>query len=261
MNILPSPPTDNIYKFCAIIGAWLCTLSIAAIAFIVYTTMQHLDFSLQRSNNSLSKYYLQQIEKRTKSIEKGELSKNIIEWSPFKDGSENEINFLKVASRNHSESIRELDSKAVSDTDLVFKIIDNLGLKSCIPILAAFSFLLMLWGFKKWYNELQTKIDNGANIDLAIKDLNLKKIRLELVDIEQRAKREAEEADLDHKLKRLLIQKNEEELNNLILTKTLMNDLLVQDLNSKVLLAKKTELELSLLERSVFEETSISNSN
>ncbi len=211
--------------------------------------MQHIDSTRERSNYSLSKFYLQQIEKRAKSIEEGDLTKNIIDWAPFKDGSSNEINFLRISARNHSDFIREYEQKAKPDTDLVFKIIDTPGVKFCIPIFAAVSVILMLWGFKKWYTELQTKMDDGAQIDLAIKKLTLEKASLELIDIERKTTRETQESNLNLRIKELMIQRNEEELKNLISSKVLMNDLLVHDLNSKVLLTKKTELELRQLER------------
>lgn len=248
MNILPSPPTDNIYKFCAIVGAWLCSLLIVSIVVIVYTTMQHVDSTREYSNYSLSKFYLQQIEKRAKSIDEGDLTKNIIEWAPFKDGSDLEINFLKVSAKNHSDFIREYELRPKTNQDQLFKLIDTKELKICFPIFAFVAIMLMLWGFKKWHSELQTKIDDSAQVDLEVKRLALKKAHLEFVDLEQKTTREAQESKLDLKIKEIQFQRNKEELEILISSKTLMNDLLVQDLNSKILLTKKTTLELHQLE-------------
>lgn len=180
INFLPKPPTDNLYKFAAILGLWLLIFTIAIaffISFITYQIEQETDATARlMSHNSK----LHQIEKRLSSIDAGDIEQNVLNFSRVHDGSEQEIihlNELKALISQKVEAIKSNSTNYARSIEVFWKI----KLHWFLYILPIISATLFFFGFRQWYIKIQKPSETAMVQQLRINELTIKQLEKEIV--------------------------------------------------------------------------------
>lgn len=180
MQVFPSPPTDNLYKFMAIIGSWLMTLVMASFMF-----MEYINYDIKRQSTDQDNYRdslktIRNIEKREKSITNGNLEENILSWTFASDGSERETEFLSEVKTRNQDQVSKFEKDKKTDYNQWFNIIDETDAKLLIFLVTAIGSLCLYFGFLQWYKKVQKYDDKSLLLEVKIKELTIKKLEHEL---------------------------------------------------------------------------------
>ena len=185
MRFIPSPPTDNIHKFKAILGLLISTLFLA---FLFY--LKYLSFHFEKANE-LQMYAikaestLKKIDCRLEAIKVGRIEK--CPFDPLlKDGSEKEIESLifrrAVQERQISNYKVHADiSKPIND-NVEWVVASHLNM--VLGAVAGTGIVLFVVGFRDWHLKVQKNADEINEIDLELKKVELKIKNLELSKLE-----------------------------------------------------------------------------
>jgi hypothetical protein len=189
MNIIPKPPTDNLYKFIAITGVWFVFFVVASMMYISYLSFQIEREGLDFSTYSDSKYLIFKIDKRLTSISKKEFDKNVLDTIPTIDGGKREVQFLTNLKEIHSKvvgkyEIRKNESKYSDQIELI----NTTGLLWVVFMLVFSAVICFFYGFKAWFTQVQKPADNALKLDLELKQLSIDKLKLE-IDIARKSTR------------------------------------------------------------------------
>lgn len=180
MNFLPKIPTDNLYRFMAISGVWMMGFVIIFIMYIGYLKYQIEKESAEVNNYYTSKYLSLQIKYRLESISKGEIGKNIIDIIPVKDGSINEITYLKKLDEILHKEIQEYKENNKAYYFRNFELIEETGLIWVITALSSISIIFLFFGFKYWNIHIQKPKNELILKDIEIRKLTITKMKLEI---------------------------------------------------------------------------------
>lgn len=179
MNFLPKPPTDNLYKFVAILGLWMIIFTMAIGFFINFMTYQidqetEAVVRLMGYDSKLSR-----IERRLQSIEAGELGENILEAAPVHDGSEEEMSYLADVKDRIKENMNKLESRGADYVQAV-NVAWTIKLHWLLYIFPALSCLFFWFGFRQWYLKIQKPSDYALEQQRRISELTIKKLEQEI---------------------------------------------------------------------------------
>lgn len=180
MNFFPTPPTDNLYKFCAIFGAWLVAAVVALFMFLGYVKYDSEKQFIAQTHHFRTTNNYQSVLDRLESIEKGNFGENIIEWIPVSDGSEQEVQGLLQIKANYERAIKEYEETVRTDYRAAFDIVEATGFIWLICILITMAFLCFYFGFKLWYIKVQKVSDELMLTDLEIKRLTLRQLERDI---------------------------------------------------------------------------------
>lgn len=177
MQILPSIPTDNFYKFIAITGVWL---TLGTIIFLIY--LGYLNYRLEIERIESNSYFrssstLRNVELRLKSIEEGKLTENILAWTPDFEKIEDERVFLEKLKDNNEKVVKEYEANEEIKAHEVLSIAEKMGLTWILPIYIFSSLICFSYGFKHWINKVQKPTDELLQLDIQIKKLTIKNMQ------------------------------------------------------------------------------------
>jgi len=179
MNFLPKPPTDNLYKFVAILGLWMLVFTVAIgffINFMIYQIEQETE-TVARLMGYDSK--LSRIERRLQSIEDGELDQNIVDTSPVNDGSQEELNYLIDLKGRIKETVDELESRGTDYAQAV-KVAWGIKLHWFLYIFPSLSCLFFWFGFRQWYFKIQKPSEDALAQQRRINELTIQRLEQEI---------------------------------------------------------------------------------
>ncbi|SYZ83251.1 Uncharacterised protein [Vibrio paracholerae] len=179
MTFFPTPPTDNLYKFCAIFGAWLVAAVVALFVLLEYVTYDLEKQSLAQMHHFRTTSNYQKIVDRLSSIEQGDLGENIIEWLPNSDGSVQEVKHLHEIKSNYQKLIEEYENEVRIDYGEIIEVVDATRIMWLIYVLIGLAAFCFYFGFKYWYVKVQKVSDELMQKDLAIKRLTLEQLERE----------------------------------------------------------------------------------
>lgn len=182
MRPLPAIPTDNIYKFFAILGLWMMLGVVALFGWFIY-----LDFQLEDQSIASRAYYssvnsVEEIESRLNSIEQGEFDQNKLDWVPASWDIEQEKHALAVAKDNHTKSISS--NKWAIETE-VGKELKYLGHPVVVfsgVVYIAIAVFLFYIGFRGWKIQV-----HDLDVELKQANIQLAKLSNQKLDLEIRS--------------------------------------------------------------------------
>ena len=179
MKWLPTPPTDNLYKYLAISGLWL-TLGFSFLFVYSIKTAHSLEDYYQLSQWTYqNERNIEKFLKRIKSLEENKINDHKIERISEKYSPKEELIFLKKALKNteksHSENKEQL--KELGQPELTWKWIDRAYIFIWLPAAIPLSLALSYIGFRLWYSKSQKYTDEILLIELELKKETLKQIR------------------------------------------------------------------------------------
>jgi hypothetical protein len=179
MQILPSAPTDNIFKFMAITGAWLVASYLFLLVFMVYVSDRESDSSRHRTNIEFAQSLVRKIDLRLRSLEKKQFYENKIpDLIPGQLMPAEEIEYLTtvkgrwnhyVKQHEYNESNRQLSN---AYQFLFYNKYMAIGVTSTLVV----SLSLLLFGLLGWWND-QKKQDEIQAIELDTKKVQLAQLR------------------------------------------------------------------------------------
>lgn len=180
MNGIPSTPTDNIYKFMAISGLWLCAGFIALCIWIVNTQVQLDKERLKSQSYFFSVNMEREIENRLNSIGAGKPAENRLHWVPASYTLEQEKQFISEALKNHQETISKNKDVLESTTGEEFRLLERWEVK-IFGLFYVFLMTGLTWfGFSRWVTKTHLVDEELRNIDKDIKLKSLEKTELEI---------------------------------------------------------------------------------
>lgn len=180
IKFLPTPPTDNLYKFMAIFGAWaLLTLALFMMG------IGYLGFKSKEETQQTIAYYrttsaVQHIQDRLAAIQAGRLKDAIVPWAPLHDGSEAEKVFLQNALRNNQAYLaHHHDDADRHDIWTYWQIFSATGGIYFILALGVTGIPCFLFGFFRWQH-IQSVSDAILDGQLAFQKMTNQKLQCEL---------------------------------------------------------------------------------
>jgi len=189
MNILPSAPTDNLYKFTAIIGVWLLVLYVIFSLSISY--LDNENESYVNTEKEIESYMFSNkiIDILIDTYESDGLSKllevdEIPEFIPktlfHKNGSLKTIEDLRLEQNNNTLSIEKLIEKGSTRlvNEIDYKFLKNQQFKA--ELIFWLGYVLAACGFVSWLFNYQFKLDKQIVLELDQKLLLNNKIKKEI---------------------------------------------------------------------------------
>lgn len=188
MKLPQSVPTDNLYKFSAILGLLLTVLFTTGYFYVDYVTQTMKASTRLVFPASIAEEENETIACRWKALEKGKLDECIIEGLP-NDGSEAEKTKLRHRQRVNQE-ILDRYAKYEKITKPVSDFFEILGEKSVyfiwvITAICILSVLLLVFGFWRWISKIQNPMNKATELDLKIKELELEKLEIEVKKLKE----------------------------------------------------------------------------
>lgn len=183
MNWLPSPPTDNLYKFIAIFGLWLLLGLIMVFAWLGY-----LQFQLEKEGERAQAYFSSkrmeaQISARLASVKARRPAENKLEWMPPDISLEQEQKLIQEMLTDHKQAIEKnkdaLDRKFGEE----LKLLGSMGFPWVMPIYMLFTVSCTLFGFIQWHRKIQKPSEEAHILDCRLKEVEIKKIEAEIRDL------------------------------------------------------------------------------
>lgn len=178
MKPIPTAPTDNLYKFVAILGLWMFLGLLALLGWFVYLEYEVKDNSIASSSYFRSVQALSEIEDRMESIRTGNLEENKLDWVHKSLDLEQEKHVLEIAQENHSESVAKNQYAVDSEVGEELRYIKPpVAIVFGIFYIACMSFCFVI-GFWKWKKKIQDpeivfKKKNTELLEKSIEKLNL----------------------------------------------------------------------------------------
>ena len=181
MNWLPTPPTDNLYKFAAISGIWLITIVIA-----IWVYLFNLLYISGIEAKQTTAYYVsldmeRQINNRLLAIKQKKLDEYRPSWIQKELPIAQEKILLDIALENHSKTVEKY--KDVAEKEHNNPLIDGpqpSWFVYAFSTVNALAIVVTLWGFINWYKKLQRPQEKMHDIDYLIKQKTLQNLNIEM---------------------------------------------------------------------------------
>lgn len=167
MKFLPTPPTDNLYKYMAITGTWIMTGIVIGSLVIVYFDIR---YELYYGN------FIRKIrtEKNIREFDSAISSGNLGEFEIKKD----DIPYLNSRISGLMKELEVIDKNLDGDKWIsdVFGLFDKYyKLFFCIFFaFFVFGLSLTMYGYRNWYMKYQKKQDRLLEIELLSKENEIK---------------------------------------------------------------------------------------
>lgn len=180
IKFLPTPPTDNLYKFMAIFGAWALLILALFMMGIGY-----LGFKSKEETQQTIAYYrttstVQHIQDRLAAIQAGRLKDAIVPWAPLHDGSGAEKAFLQNALRNNQAYLaHHHDDADRHDIWTYWQIFSATHGIYFILALGGTGIFCFLFGFRRWQH-IQSVSDAILDGELTFQKMTNQKLQREL---------------------------------------------------------------------------------
>ena len=186
MNWLPSPPTDNLYKFSAISGLWLLLGLLVFFSWLGFLQFQNAKEAKRSQAYFFAEQMEMQISARLDSINAKRPTENKLEWTPPGATLEQEQKFLQMALDNHRRTIEKnkniFDRKSGEDLE----ILKSMGFYWLMPIYVFFAVGCPFFGFIGWYRKVQKPSEEAHILDCRVKEATILKIKAEIHHLSRR---------------------------------------------------------------------------
>ncbi|MEH8112314.1 hypothetical protein Q7I18_15370 [Aeromonas veronii] len=189
MNVLPSPPTDNLYKFSAISGLLILLFSIAGLVYLTFLLSNYekaTNLHLQSNDAEIS---IREINCRIDAIKHGHIEK-----CPYREirreSLEDELNILLAIKRSDESIITEYKRYSELSQPLKenFEWIFNTRFFWFLLITPSFAIILFILGLSRWYKKVQVPMNELTYLNLKIRTLELAKLELEVIQLKSKSK-------------------------------------------------------------------------
>lgn len=180
MNVIPSTPTDNIYKFMAISGLWFVVGFIALYIWLVNTQVQLDKERLKSQAYFLSVNMERGIQNRLNAILAHKPAENRLGWVPTSWTLEQEAKILSIALENHQETIRKNKDVLESRTGEGLLLLERWDVRIAGALYISLMVGLTYFGFSRWFAKTHLVDEELRNIDRDIKLKSLEKTALEI---------------------------------------------------------------------------------
>lgn len=189
MNVLPSPPTDNLYKFSAISGLLILLFSIAGFVYLTFLLSNYekaTNLHLQSNDAEIS---IREINCRIDAIKHGHIEK-----CPYREirreSLEDELNILLAIKRSDESIITEYKRYSELSQPLKenFEWIFNTRFFWFLLITPSFAIILFILGLSRWYKKVQVPMNELTYLNLKIRTLELAKLELEVIQLKSKSK-------------------------------------------------------------------------
>lgn len=189
MQILPSLPTDNIYKLKAVAGLWMLAGFIVLGFWSVYWQYQ-LEVQTRHTMSYYSSVNIEHdVLARMKSMQAGKFNENILKWVPPNFTISEEQNLLKIALENHRRTIALYKKEAEEERgNFLFYLGENFII-TALSVYVLLMCYLLFFGFGRWYRKVQRPYEQSLAADFEIKKLTIEKIRLEIADLSKKERK------------------------------------------------------------------------
>jgi len=189
MQILPTLPTDNIYKLKAIAGLWMLAGLFAFVLWFVYWQYQ---LEVQ-TRHTISYYSAVNTERdvlaRIKSIQNGLLNENKLKWIPLGLSVTDEQNLLKFALANNRKIIALYKREVEEERGGFLFFLDEKAIIFAMSAYVLTMLYLLFFGFERWYRRIQSPSEKAILADNEIKRLTIEKINLEIALISKKERK------------------------------------------------------------------------
>lgn len=180
MQLLPTPPTDNLYKFMAISGLWLVAGILLFMFWLVYWGFQSQIEMKHSQEYFFSVNMEREISSRINSINSGKYDENKLSWVPAGSTPEQERSFLKFGLDNHRKTIEKYKKEVEAERIDIIEYIGEKYLIVCLSLYASVMSFFLVFGFSWWYKKVQKPSEKMHDIDYKIKQLTQDKLELEI---------------------------------------------------------------------------------
>jgi hypothetical protein len=181
IQFLPSPPTDNLYKFMAIFGAWALLILALFVMSIGYISFKSREESQQAIAYTRSVGTVLHIQDRLDAIQAGRLNDAIVTWSPIQDGSDTEKAFLRKALQNNKEYLARHQGDAERhDAWTFWQILEATHGIVFILIFGGVGIFCFIYGFRRWYKRVQRVSDAILLGKQTLQELTNQKLKRDL---------------------------------------------------------------------------------
>jgi hypothetical protein len=185
LKFLPTPPTDNLYKFSAISGLLCCLGSIVVLVYFTYLGV-HFDKAgeLQMHSYSAQKT-LDKVNCRLDALKNGDVDKCPLDTMKLKDGSEKEVSLLNNIKKVQESTVNEYKKHSGIAKPLSENIewVVEKKVYWIITSIPGLSFILFCFGFVSWYRKVQKPSNQMTILNLEIRQLEKSKLEAELIKL------------------------------------------------------------------------------
>lgn len=189
MQVLPTLPTDNIYKLKAIAGLWMFAGLLAFGVWLVYWQYQ---LEVQ-TRHTMSYYSAVNTERdvlaRMKSIQNGLFSENKLKWMPPDLPLKDEQNLLNLALENNREIIALYKKEAKEERGDFILFLNEKAVITFVIAYALTMVYLLYFGFSRWRRKIQNPSEQAIVADNEIKRLTIEKINLEMAAMSRKERK------------------------------------------------------------------------
>lgn len=168
MNWFPTPPTDNLYKFLAIVGAWGVIFVLAVLVLLSYQNHEHAEYNKKLSFLYSEQSWLQKAELRLKSLKENRLGENSIPSISSSFSPKDEALFLANATTISRERLAELKDLARHPPENIFPFLVSIHFDQLLLGTLPLVFGSLYFGFRQWL-ALQRISDEMLRLDLRLK--------------------------------------------------------------------------------------------
>jgi hypothetical protein len=168
MNWFPTPPTDNLYKFLAVLGAWGVLFVLALLVLLTYQNHEHAEYNKKLSFLYSEQSWLQKAELRLKSLKENRLGENLLPSISGSFSPKNEELFLENAAVLSRERLSELKELARHPPENIFPFLASIHFDQLLLGTLPLVFGSLYFGFRQWL-ALQRISDELLRLDLTLK--------------------------------------------------------------------------------------------
>lgn len=173
MNFFPTPPTDNLYKFLAILGAWGLLISAGFIALLTHQSYLTEQFETKRIKYLQGEIWIQKVDRRIDSLKKKRVNENVIEGYSNLFRPEEELVALNKQLELAKEYRTELKEVLKKEPENYIPFLRSAGFIDWFYALLVASGVFLCVGFIRWMR-LQKITDDLLRLDLQLRRAELK---------------------------------------------------------------------------------------
>jgi len=173
MNWFPTPPTDNLYKFLAILGAWGLLFVFGSLLVISYQNYEHEEFNKKLMSLYSEESWLRKAEARLKSLKENRAGENVIPEISKHFPPKEESLFLSNAIALSRERLAQLKEGTKQPPENAVPFLVSIRFDRWLLVVLAVTLGFFYFGFRQWF-VLQRMSDELLKLDLVLKKAQVK---------------------------------------------------------------------------------------
>jgi len=173
MNWLPSPPTDNLYKFLALLGAWGLLFFLGSLLVLEYQNYEHAEFNKKVLSVSAEESWIRKAELRLNSLKDQHPEENAIPEISDHFTPKEELLFLTNSIALSEEHLVQLKELTAQPPQNVVPFLASIHFDRWLLGILILSMGCFYLGFRQWL-VLQHMSDELLRLDLTLKKAQVK---------------------------------------------------------------------------------------